>query len=464
MAIIYLDSAATGLADGTSWTDAYTSMQTAFDNWSSGDVIWMEKDHRETFSATQNFSLPMASEENDPVKVYRVDSTDDSYAPTVDGDTANIEITTGSGTLRLTYSNADTGVVYKGISFKSNTGQLHLNSVSRCVAVYEDCGFETSGTSAYLYSSVDGYVKVTGGHIRFAGGMVYPYKSVWTLDYVEFLGTAQTTYGLFYPTTGSPSHVILNGCDFSGITNWASADLVDSDSTTHAFNYQFNHCIIPAAATRLSNLSGMLSRSTVEFNNCDDDGVSAGKTYHTERYEQGGYVTDDTAVYLTAGFQHVEGNTNLSYKITTNSNCKEGLPIRCIPIVSRIKTTGSKTFDLEFLSEIAGGGSAPSDINDQELWFELYYLGTADSTRWSLVSTRSATAGQMIDDPDVANATNLTDTTNTANWTGEQANAKTYKLSKTVTINKEGHYMIVPYIASHEANRSVYYDGKVTVT
>jgi len=39
--IIYVDAAATGTSNGTSWTDAYTDLQVALGSASPGDEIWV---------------------------------------------------------------------------------------------------------------------------------------------------------------------------------------------------------------------------------------------------------------------------------------------------------------------------------------------------------------------------------------------------------------------------------------
>ena len=75
MAIYRVWNAAAGLADGSSWTDAYVGFKTAWTAASDTDEIWIADDHFETSSAT--IDLTPARE----TAVYSVDRSDDSYSP-----------------------------------------------------------------------------------------------------------------------------------------------------------------------------------------------------------------------------------------------------------------------------------------------------------------------------------------------------------------------------------------------
>ena len=76
MATIYVDDTASGAADGTSWTDAYTTMNAALLAASNGDLILIDDGHDETDADMY---------ENRDIEVHlrfrSVDKADDSYSP-----------------------------------------------------------------------------------------------------------------------------------------------------------------------------------------------------------------------------------------------------------------------------------------------------------------------------------------------------------------------------------------------
>jgi hypothetical protein len=74
MAIHYIYSGAAGLNDGTSWTDAWTSITSAITaSMSDGDTVYVAQDHSETGLASYTFP-----DINNSIWVS-VDRSDDTY-------------------------------------------------------------------------------------------------------------------------------------------------------------------------------------------------------------------------------------------------------------------------------------------------------------------------------------------------------------------------------------------------
>ena len=469
MATIYVDSNAGGAADGTSWTDAYTTLQAGMDAWTTGDVIWMAHNHSESGSGAISLAYDTNSEETNPMVVYRVNSGTDAYDPVDPSSpgTANIN-RTGSGTITIGNTNVDSACTFYGVYFKAANGTITTNNATQTTTRFFDCGLETTGSSAYLQiNNQHAHTEFNMGFIKLGGAMCWHLHGYVRYRGVQFQGTSSTSFGLFYSATTRFSGAEVWGCDFSGISNWSSAlGLVDSTAANNPSKWSFNHCTLDANMTIKDGAYKQVN--VVEINNCDHvNGTSRGYTHRKELHQISGSVLTDYDVYRTSGFaaEFEGGTTNLARRMEPNTACIEGSPLRGIPIMSYIDATGSTTFTVEFLLQITGGATAPTALNDQELWLEIYYLDTADDAGWQLETTRSGTAGQYTDDPDAGGATNHTDTNDEANWTGEESsNTLTYSLSKTLTVNNKGLFMVVPVLEANETNLEVIYDPKVTIS
>ena len=113
MANYYVRSAAAGVANGTTWADAYTSLAVALSGKSAGDVFWIADDHAESNATNQALTSPGTAAS--PCRILCV-NTHATEPPTGLATTATVT-TTSTGTITFA------GFAYcYGVSFIQGSG------------------------------------------------------------------------------------------------------------------------------------------------------------------------------------------------------------------------------------------------------------------------------------------------------------------------------------------------------
>jgi hypothetical protein len=444
MAIIYVNSAAGGANDGTSWTDAYTSFGSAWTNWSSGDIVYMHYTHSESSASELLYNANSASQ-NEPVVVYCVDKDNsDAYTP----QTTNYNLyTTGTNT-DIDFNDS---IWAYGVYFRMADGDFdYSGAVLSCGFV--DCTFvwDSGMTSSRVINTSNYYPGLWSGcsltnndstetrGVGFAGSL-----SLLRLVDCSFsgnmTGAINATINVGISMAGSVPAAIVEGCDFSGITSSTPAIIADQ---------------VPALLTNCKLPSGMpvanTTRSSIfdqrwEAYGCAVDGASTGKLYEYEAGGTNGDVVVDTSIYRTAGWSDADGDTQLSHKMLPVSNLigpqKYVLGAK---LIAYADTTGSKTFTVYTVHDFT---TAPTQ---DEAWIEVQYLGTSNSTLYSLAGGRSVLSS-------------ATWTVGTEAWTGAAGKTK-MELSATATINKTGTYVVRVYLGKYEATKAMWYCPKVEVS
>jgi hypothetical protein len=136
-----------------------------------------------------------------------------------------------------------------------------------------------------------------------------------------------------------------------------------------------------------------------------------------------GNVDVDTSVYRTNGAAH--GSQHVSWKLVPDARASWSTPFTTEELAVAIGATGSKTVTVEVAFDNA------AELTNADLWLELGYLGTgsgAPQETWA--STRAADI--------LATPANLTSSSEAWTGTGGWSNAKTRKLTTTVTVNEGG--------------------------
>ena len=438
MGNIYVNSAATGANNGTTKTDAFTTLSAAVTAWTTADIILMADTHAE--SSASNITLASANDtETIPIPIYSIDFATDQYKP---GTSAQVS-TTGASSI-----NININVNCEGVYFAANN-VFAFNTGLDAKVIYKDCIFECPNTSGNRYIAIyDGtdrsskfifknctfnfnngtqnfYIYSVGGDVRCIGC---------TFNVIA------NANGIFRSDTGGNCHFLY--CDLTGSTFTTDA-LYASGSLGNIF-LKLIACSLPASFP-LSIFTGNKNQF-LELLSCEAGGL-------LDRYAyvdgDGNLVDTSTTVYRDAGVQGLAGP--FSYQLTPASTLDRIRPIATPNIRGYVALTGSRTFTVELAHNF-------TSLTTTKVWFELSYLGTASESNRSLETSLPHAATGIFNPIDAGSA--LTSSSET--WTGAAGLTKA-KLSKTVTINRAGIYGVKVYLGYYEAGKVLHVDGKVSV-
>lgn len=432
MAIIYVDSNATAGGDtGADWANAYVVIATALGVWTTSDKIYLAFDHSETI--TTALTAGNATFTN-PVPIYSIDPADDSFTKAT-----SPQITQTSGNL-----SPDFDCHWHGCFFSTST---HFTLDTTSNYEFTDCDLDLTGTESTLQVGQAGGEAShiwRGGTIDFQDtNYINGVSSCICLFEGIVFGTGSPhAGGAIRPSSSRASLYRFIGCDLSA---FASDILVDaSQGGNRAFEIYFIGCELATSYT-LSDDVFSTDTQIVELIGCDITGAST-RTFLRERNTDRGDVATNETTYHDAGWEDVDGTTRLSHVMTPVTGCAESKALRGFPIMAYVATTGSKTWTVEIVENYT------TALQDDECWLELFYLGTTNSTLWTLDNGRDIEAGS-----------NLGAGTGLANWTAEPSGSRSVKLTTTATVNKTGTYMARVALGKFESGKVLHYDPLVTV-
>lgn len=441
MATIYVRSGAGGANNGTSWTDAYTTLQAALTAWTTADVIWVAKDSNESFAATTTWTCAAATVTS-PCLIVSVDHTDDTYAPKAGTNQiadSDWEIFTFAFHVymygmsihcnRILQFNGS-GQNFKAIDCKFSNTYGTATSLARLTL-----GGTSTATSSYRLkncdytNTTDTYVFVQAAHVTWEGGQIY--------------SSADTAGSGIVTLSTQGCSVDMIGCDFSSFTG---ANYLASLGSNAASAYiAFRNCLLPGSVGLLSALPSYPFQrvSLISSDSAGDNGRIETWTYAGDVISTSSVYDNAIQVQYTSGEQH-------SLELTPSANCTKYKPLYTDVLIDVAETTGSKTFTVEVAHNYA------SSLKDTDLWMDLIYGGTASSTLKTLDSSMGSTGTR-----DVQTA-GSTLATSTATWTGA-GGLTLQKISLTETINSKGPVYARIYLGTYAASKSVYVSPHVGI-
>ena len=449
MAVVYCWSGATGAANGTSWTDAYTTFGAAVTNATAGaDVIYIHAGattpHAESIGANTTYT---GDNEVDALPVYAVDK-DASDAAITNPETPAAPLLTFTGTnVDLTF-NESWSFYGCWIRASRNIRLEGLDAIVRMENCRLDVGYGTA--SALLITGADRKwthfrnTDIYFGDTGFSGAFD---TGKFTMEGGSVNGVDLRGDALFVHVTGDVYIATLRGVDLSTAPFSASDDIWSPTNDAYNGTIVLDRCKLPAVAFNVLNATTS-GEVEIELRNCDD---STGAFYRSEKHTKFGAQTTDTSVYHDAGWSDESGSgtgTSLSWKITPGTICKEHQPIRSMPMAVYVGSTGAKTVTVECLEDFT------TALQNDEAWLEVDYLDAAGNTGSAFLSTKVV--------PGDAPA-NLTAGTGLANWTGEGGGARSVKLTAAITIGNIGVLRVVAVLGKYESGKAMWVDPKVTV-
>ena len=437
MALIYVNSAATGANNGTTKTDAYTSWFSAVTAWNVGDVILIHYAHSESYGVTTNLQNVNADHAS-PVVSISIDFADDSYRKAI---TQQIY---PSGSFSLNFNLA---YYFVGMYFKLNGNSLSSPNLSP-LSEFIDCDLDFSGapSTTYLHCVSDahyaGIWRYKNCTIAFNPVVLsYLYTKGGSFEFINttITGYASTNGFIRIDTVGD---VTFEGCDLSGVTY--GGGILYGVSARGNNKIKFINCKQSASFT--VSLSGTNRLQTIENINSDTAG-------NLDNYEFkdgiGNNVVSDFTIYRNAGYAGIDNP--MSLKIIPTSDITRYSPLRLRELRGVVTGTGSKTFSIEIAHDYAS-------LTDADFYFEVLHLGNAGDTLHVLETSLPYPANAKYNP--IAAGSALASSAEA--WTGAGALTKS-TVSKTVTINKAGNYLIRPYLAKYEAGKNIYLDLRANI-
>lgn len=328
MATIYVDSAAGGSNDGTSWTNAYTSIASAT-GVAAGDTILVDDGHSQTFTVTTTLNFSNATLAN-PVKIVCVDKADDSLSSgaVVKSENTNRGLTL-AGHLRC-----------YGMTFRADHPLTLCSTES--FQVFDNCTLGITATSGAgtrqivigsnnsigRFLAINTTIDFTGGNTGSTIGLARD-NSYWEFRNCSFALQASQS-ALFGYSTYPSGNVLVTGADLSAAPN----ALVTLDSRS-GVEFTLRDCNIPSAWISSSPMAGTITNSmqSAKLDRCSNGTISLPPIGLTRYDDFTGTIKSTLAVYRTGGSADgLQSNAMAWEMVSTASAVEIHSPLKTPPI------------------------------------------------------------------------------------------------------------------------------------
>ena len=428
MATYYVDSNATGLNDGSSWTDAWTSLGSSL-SVAAGDTVLIASNHSEVSSVTQYYHYN--STLSSPIRVISTNKTSGAYERG-----AFIRCSNGHNQ-DVRYANARFYGIDSEHDRRSGFGQ------AAGVLYMSDCTFTQINTNANggFYCGENNIISecVFDG-CTFDMSTSYT-QNLWNVsrDARHFIfNNCTVTAGQYQ------SRFISAGTRCNSLLRFSSCDISSVPDISFPYN-QFSgrievyKCNIPSSWVLQSTV---VTPFSIEITDCYSGSISGNSSNYQNRTTYG-KSSRSTTEYRTNGAN--DSIDDYSLKIQSDSTALEVFNASISPDISKYVESGSQTITVY----VAGSAS----LNDDDFWIEV------ESPSEEVSPTAQGKFRTTKPDP-LATPTALTSDTSSA-WNGSGVGTK-QKVEVAISPTIAGTVTVRCYLA--KPSTTVYVDPKISTT
>ncbi len=423
----------------SAWGAPDPRLENAFTHSNAGGKIFVASSHQQTQASTN--TIGKIGTFNAPMNVVCVNKAG-SIPPVAADETTGATVAATGGS----YLIFDGGAAFKGIAFTGGSGAgsngIQLGANNDCFLKFKDCSLTLgqSGTNASFNmpnGSVNG-VAIELDNTTLGFGAVGQTVSAYGANF-KWKNTASAIQGsvptkLFTLQSLRSATIECDGVDLSamgsGKTIFDNTDSIYSRGT-------FRRCKLGASVTKAARPASPGS-SEASFWQCD----TAGTNYKNSVVKYQGDCDDEETIVRTGGAS--DGTQAMSRKLTTTANSLWHSPLVDDPIFIWNDTSGSAVTATVY--GIWGGGAVP---NNDDIWIEAEYLGSASSPQASFVNDTIASPL----------ATNAGHTTDSSTWGGSTTK---FKMAVTFTPQQKG--LVAIRVKAAKPSTTFYIDPKVVLS
>ena len=438
MAIKYVDSNASGANDGTSWTDAWTSLSSST-SVAAGDEVRVAHNHNQNYGSdtTLNWSNGTI---NNPVKILSVNSGTDALQA---GATISTTVSSNTG-IQL-----HGGIYMYGLTVTSDDDwDTYADQVNQ---TFDTCTFSNGATaeSPALDTSADDilvtFIDCTFNHIS-GGDETYNIKGRGNYRFINCTWNTPLNATLFKDGVGNSTSrdVIFECCDLSNATGlWDAAH-----GSGAGRNVIFRRCKFGASTTLTTGTWANAYDSFVRAENCDDGTISVPPLGIWEEQQYWGTIKATTARYRTGGADDGEQANAYSWELASNANTLEQFrALRTAPFVRWVDAGSSQTVTIYVVSG--------ATLNDDDFWIEVQSPNETASPNTTAQGNYQSTRMALRGSP----AALTTDSGST--WNGSGVGTK-QKIDVTINPAEAGPVSVKCFLA--KPSTTVYVDPLIDIS